>query len=404
MQKANAFVELFDLEPYQDGDLRNLTFAVKDCIDIKDKHTGCGNPTWQKTHPPAVVNAICVEQLLNQGATCIGKTITDEITFSLEGENAHFGTPLNPKAPERVPGGSSSGSASAVACGLVDFALGTDTGGSIRVPASNCGIYGMRPSFGMISSAGVMHFAPSIDTVGIHAKSYEILEKVASTMLSVETAFEPEVGNIYLVKEAFALSTKEICEAFEKHLAKLQELFPGKVREVSLHMVVEEFSPIPLHHWLETFTTIETAEIWSTHGPWVEKFNPDFGERIKANFEYAKGIDRTKIGEAIEHREWYFNLMSDFLKPNDVLCFPTTPLLAPIKGSLGNDHQEDEYYSKTLSVCSIAGLCRLPQISLPLAEVSNVPIGLSLAAAHRNDAFLLGVAGKIDTELRSLND
>jgi amidase len=176
MEKANAFVELFDLEPYQDGDLRNLTFAVKDCIDIKDKVTGCGNPTWQKTHPPATVNAICVEQVLNQGATCIGKTITDEITFSLDGENAHFGTPLNPKAPERVPGGSSSGSASAVACGLVDFALGTDTGGSIRVPASNCGIYGMRPSSGTISSAGIMPFAPSFDTAGILAKSFDILE------------------------------------------------------------------------------------------------------------------------------------------------------------------------------------------------------------------------------------
>src|SRR3954447_12332292 len=169
-EESGAFVERFTLPPTRSGPLDGLTFAVKDIIDVAGHHTGCGNPTWRATHPPTTVSAVCVEQLLAAGARCEGKTITDEIAFSLLGENFFYGTPLNPKAPDRVPGGSSSGSASAVACGLVDFALGTDTGGSVRTPASNCGIIGIRPSHGIISVAGVMPLAPTLDTVGLFAR------------------------------------------------------------------------------------------------------------------------------------------------------------------------------------------------------------------------------------------
>lgn len=391
-KEANAFIEVVDLEPFNKGVLDNLTFAVKDSIDVKGHKTGCGNPEWRKSHPKVAANAICVDLLLANGATCIGKTICDEITFSLDGENFHYGTPLNPKAPERVPGGSSSGSASAVACGLVDFALGTDCGGSIRVPASNCGIFGMRPSTGLISTAGVMSLAPSFDTVGVLANSFEILEKVISILASLEAPLMPEMGSIYLVKEAFTLSDKEVCQALEKSLEKLHKIFPGKVKEISLHMLVEEFSPIPLHHWNECYSNYQCAEIWSTHGSWVEEMKPQFGPRIQGNFDYAKQIDRVNLQNAIAQREWYFNLMRDFLKPNDLLCFPTTPKIAPLKNSLSDNRYEDDYYSKTLSICSIAGICRLPQISLPVAEVDSVPIGLSLAAAHLNDDFLLWAA------------
>ena len=387
VKEANAFVEVFEISPYQKGELDNLNFAVKDCIDIKGYKTGCGNPTWKKMHPEAVINAPCVDQLLAQGAVCKGKSITDEITFSLDGENFFYGTPLNPRAPDRVPGGSSSGSASAVACGLVDFALGTDCGGSIRVPASNCGIFGMRPSHGAISTAGVMPFAPSFDTVGILAKSYEVLEKVASVLLCTELPIEPKIGNIYLVKEAFALSDKEVVRALEKNLAQLPN-----VKEISLQMLVEEFNPIPLLKWLEIFTFCQGAEIWSSHGAWVEDTKPEFGPRVKSNFDYVQQLDRTKLGHAIKQREWYCTLLRDFLQPNDLLCFPTTPKIAPLKNSL-KDRYEDDYYSKVASVCSIAGICGLPQISLPLGDVESVPTGLSLVGAFRQDAFLLSAIG-----------
>ena len=139
---SNAFIDTCEIPATGSGPLDGLRFALKDLIDVAGMKTGCGNPSWRDSHPPAVAHAVCVEQLLRAGARCVGKTILDELAFSLIGENHFYGTPLNPEAPDRVPGGSSSGSASAVACGLVDFALGTDTGGSVRVPASNCGIYG----------------------------------------------------------------------------------------------------------------------------------------------------------------------------------------------------------------------------------------------------------------------
>ena len=156
--QSSAFLTAFELPPTGSGMLDGLCFAVKDVIDVAGWKTGCGNPTWRDSHPSAVANAVCVEQLLRAGARCVGKTISDELAFSLLGQNHFYGTPLNPQAADRVPGGSSSGSASAVACGLVDFALGTDTGGSTRVPASNCGIWGFRPSHGFISLLESIHW------------------------------------------------------------------------------------------------------------------------------------------------------------------------------------------------------------------------------------------------------
>src|SRR3954454_12128650 len=200
---GHAFVERVEVEPTASGSLDGLSFAVKDLIDIGGHKTGCGNPTWRDTHPPASVNAVCVEQLLEAGARCVGKTVSDELAFSLLGENHFYGTPLNPKAPDRVPGGSSSGSASAVACGMADFALGTDTGGSVRVPASNCGIWGFRPSHGFISVAGVNPFAPTFDTVGILAASAEILQRAASGLLACPPSTAEQVGTIYVLGDAF---------------------------------------------------------------------------------------------------------------------------------------------------------------------------------------------------------
>lgn len=395
LQESNAFVSTFEIEPYQDGELSGLTFAVKDSIDIAGHVTGNGNPTWVETHQKCLVNAPCVDQLLGHGAACQGKTMTDEFTFGLDGENVHYGTPLNPHTPDRVPGGSSSGSASAVACGLVDFALGTDCGGSVRVPASHCGLYGMRPSFGTVSLAGVMPLAPSYDTVGVFAANYEVLNKVASSLLCVEAPLEESIATIYFVKEAFALADDEVKKALDEHLSKLKEMHPGVVKEISLHMLVEEHGSIPLHHWLEIFTYTQSPEIWSSLGQWIETVQPKLGERIKSNFEFIKGIDRTKLGRYTYRREWYFELMSSFLKPNDLLCFPTTPKLAPLKNALDDPLYSEEYFSKTLSICSIAGICRLPEITLPLAQSNGVPVGLSLAGAHRQDAFLLWAAGNL---------
>ena len=236
LKESGAFIEKFTLPATNDGPLRGLRFAVKDLIDVAGHATGCGNPTWLATHPSAIVSAVCVEQLLAAGAQCEGKTVTDELAFSLLGENHHYGTPLNPAAPDRVPGGSSSGSASAVACGLVDFALGTDTGGSVRVPASNCGLWGWRPSHGLISVAGVMPFSPTLDTVGVFTRSAELLERIAAALLATDVSTNVEVPPpaIYIVREAFELADPAVRQSLDEPVSRLHEVLGMQTCEESL--------------------------------------------------------------------------------------------------------------------------------------------------------------------------
>lgn len=186
MQLSTGFIDFnpAHAEPTGRGLLDGLRFAIKDVIDVQGCITGFGHPQWYKTHTPALRNADCLDKLLAQGGELIGKTHTDELTYSLAGQNAHYGTPPNPAVPDASPGGSSSGSASVVAAGLADFAIGTDTGGSVRVPASFCGLYGFRPSHGAISSRGAIPLAKSFDTIGWFARDAEIMRKVGSVLLA----------------------------------------------------------------------------------------------------------------------------------------------------------------------------------------------------------------------------
>src|SRR4030095_3448018 len=273
--ESNAFVTTFDLSPTGTGPLDGLCFAVKDLIDVAGWKTGCGNPTWRQSHPTAVAHAVCVEQLLGAGARCSGKTILDELAFSLLGENHFYGTPLNPRAPDRVPGGSSSGSASAVACGLVDFALGTDTGGSTRVPANNCGIWGFRPSHDFISVAGVNPLAPSFDTVGILADSVDVLSTVGSVLLANAAVPTNKPDTIHLIQEAFVLADADVQEALSEPLRRLRKIFGGAGRESSLPDLVAGDVGDGFATWVDTFCVIQWAEIKSCLGAWIANAKPE---------------------------------------------------------------------------------------------------------------------------------
>jgi amidase len=405
---GHAFVERVEVEPTSSGSLDGLSFAVKDLIDIGGHKTGCGNPTWRDTHPPASVNAVCVEQLLEAGARCVGKTVSDELAFSLLGENHFYGTPLNPKAPDRVPGGSSSGSASAVACGMADFALGTDTSGSVRVPASNCGIWGLRPSHGFISVAGVNPFAPTFDTVGILAGSAEALAGVASVLLACEDIHGEEPGTIHLLKEAFSMADSDVRQALEDPVRRLRSVFGRHMRDTSVREIHGQSGAsegTDLRTWHDTYGVLQWAEIESCLGAWIEATKPPFGPEIAQNFDLVRDLDRRRARLAAQRREECFRRLRAFLGPNDLLCMPTTPALAPLKGTIaprGHASAGDDYYSRTLSMTSVAGIGRLPQASLPVAEASgDVPVGLSLLAANGRDAFLLNAVKRVAALMRA---
>ena len=391
VNESNAFVTAFDLSATGSGPLDGLCFAVKDVIDVAGCKTGCGNPTWCDSHPPAVAHAICVKQLLCAGARCVGKTICDELAFSLLGENYFYGTPLNPRAPDRVPGGSSSGSASAVACGLVDFALGTDTGGSTRIPASNCGIWGFRPSHGFVSLAGVNPLAPSFDTVGVVAHSADMLARVARVLLAGASVSANKPETIHVIQEAFALADPDVQQALSEPVRRLRDLFGDRVREISLRDLAADGRSFA--NWADAFCVIQWAEINSSLGAWIAEAKPKFGPDITASFELVNQLDRRLVADALQQREQYFRRLHEVLGPNDLLCIPTTPALAPCKGDPpARTSRGSGYYPRALALTSVAGVGRLPQLSLPGADVGGVPVGLSLLARHGQDLFLLEVA------------
>jgi len=399
VNESNAFVTTFDLPPTGSGSLDGLCFAVKDVIDVAGCKTGCGNPTWRDSHPTAVAHAVCVEQLLRAGASCVGKAICDELAFSLLGENYFDGTPLNPRAPDRVPGGSSSGSASAVACGLVDFALGTDTAGSSRIPASNCGIWGFRPSHGFISLAGVNPLAPSFDTVGVLAHSADVLARTVRVLLAISvSASEPKT--IHVIQEAFELADPDVQQGLLESVRCVRNLFGGRVRETSLRDLAADDKD--LANWAETFCVIQWAEINSCLGAWIADAKPKFGPDIAGSFELTSQLDRRCVADAWQQREEYFRRLHEVLESNELLCIPTTPALAPRKGNPPvRTSRGSGYYPRTLALTSLAGIARLPQVSLPIVDVGGIPVGLSLLARHGQDDFLLEVAKIIEKQLCS---
>lgn len=383
IEETKAFVATCDIAPYQEGALSGLVFSIKDSMNLRGYRSTCGNPKWLATHSIASSHAICVEQLLCAGARCIGKTVTDELSFGLDGENHFYGTPLNPRAPDRVPGGSSSGTASAVACGVSDFDLGTDAGGSIRIPASNCGLFGLRPSTGAILNAGVQPFAPSFDTIGICTQDAGTLTRVSQVLLRQSPCMKMEKRPIYLLDEAWNLCDEDIKVACLETLKSNEKLSP--LEHVSLKSILN----ISQEYLRDTFNLIQYTETWAIYGDWIESVNPEFGPRVAQNFERARNASRSRLGDALLARQEMMEKMDDFLKNDAILCFPTTPTLAPFKGSLGNNQNAGNYYPRALSLTAISGLCRLPEVTVPLTMLRGVPIGTSFLSRHGTDMNLV---------------
>jgi amidase len=366
------------------GLLSGLTFAAKDVFDIAGFRTGAGNPDWLRTHPPANFTASAVQHLLNAGATLVGKTHTDELTFSINGENYHYGTPVNPNAHGRIPGGSSSGSASAVAGGLVDFALGTDTGGSVRLPASNCGIFGFRPTHGRLANDGVVPLSPGFDTVGWFARTGKLLQRVGAVLLDTDEA-EPGFSRFLLAGDAMQLVSEEVRPALDDAVAILEQA-AGHFEAVDIYNGKAE-------EWMTAFRTLQGAEVWKTHGEWIREVQPEFGPEIRARFEWAASVDARLVPAASALRSEVAQIFADLLGQHSVLCIPTSPSIA-LPQNLGGE-QLEQFRQNALALLCVAGLAGLPQVSLPLGRYDSCPIGISLIGSRNSDSRLLALTASI---------
>ena len=367
------------------GPLAGLAFAVKDCFHIAGVPTGFGHPEWLRSHPAPTSTALAVGQLLAAGADLRGKTHCDELCYSLTGENVHHGTPLNVNAPGRVPGGSSNGSAAAVAGGLVDFAIGTDCGGSVRIPASYCGILGIRPTHGRVSLEGAVPFGPSFDVAGWFARDAEVFESVGKVLLEPDTvAAEPT--RLRIVKDAFALVEPAVREALRPAVESLAALLP-EMSEVDI-------SSSALAEWFEVFKTVQASEVWANHRDWITSAKPELGPGVKERIAWASTLTPSAIAAAkARHAEIRAHVDAQLL-PGDVLCLLTSPRVAPLVGS-PVDKIEVEYREQAMRLLCIGGLNGLPQISLPVAQIDGLPLGLSLAGPRGSDLQLLALARQL---------
>lgn len=366
------------------GPLAGLTFAAKDIFDVAGHRTGCGNPDWLRTHPPAMATAVAVQRLLDAGADLAGKAITEEMAWSIVGENAHYGAPVNPAAPGRVTGGSSSGSASAVAGGLVDFSLGSDTGGSVRFPASLCGLIGMRPTHGRIPVDGVCALARSFDTVGWFARDPDVFDRVGRVLLGDDRP-APAPGPLLLATDAFAWAGDTVQEALSDAVDRVITLL-GPARPVEI--AAEGFGT-----WAEAFRDLQSSEAWSEHGAWVQAVHPAFGPGVKERFAYASEVTAERAAAAAALRGRVSESLSILLEDRAVLLLPTAPVIAPKRGS--PLEVLNAMRARAIGPLCAAGFAGAPQISLPLAVLDGCPLGLSLVAAPGEDVLLMDLAKRL---------
>ncbi len=373
------------LDPTGRGPLDGLSFAVKDVFHIAGQRTGFGHPDWLRTHPPAAETAVAVRLLLAAGARMAGKTLTDELAYSLSGENMHYGTPVNPRCPERIPGGSSNGSVAAVAGGLVDFAIGTDCGGSVRLPASYCGVLGMRPTHGRVALQGAIPFGPSFDTAGWFARAPEVLGQVGRVLLQ-ETSVGARPARVLIARDAFDLVEDPIRRALEAPVEAVVRRI-GRCEEVTV-------SPEGLSAWVECFRVLQGAEVWANHGAWVREVKPVFGRGIRERMEWAATVRPEDVQAAQPVRAAVLRRLEQLLRPGDVLLLPTSPRIAPLKGTETSE-LEVRFRHQAMCLLCIAGLGGLPQVTLPLAEIDACPLGLSLVGPRGADLNLLDLTASL---------
>lgn len=362
------------------GPLAGLTAAVKDMYDIAGTRTGGGNPDWLAAQAPAAANAAAVARILAAGASVIGKTVCDEFFYSVSGANAHYGTPINPRAPDRLPGGSSSGSASATAAGACDFALGSDTGGSVRMPAAFCGIYGIRPSHGRVNLTGAMAMAPSFDVGGWFANGPGVFRRLGDVLLD-PARVPARIERLIILDDAFEQADTEVATLLQSALRDMGGDLPKPERS--------RIAPGGLDVWRETFRLVQAGEVWQSFGEFVERQRPRLGPGIRERMEFAARVPHRDVAQARQEHTRARDHIRTIAAPGTILALPTSPCVSPLLSSPAEELET--FRTRAVRLTCIAGLGGLPQVNLPIGAISGAPIGLSFIAWPGGDEDLLAL-------------
>lgn len=384
---AHAFVPYPDVPvPHAStGPLSGLYFGVKDLFDVAGYPTGGGNPlvlamSGTKTH-----TAPTVQRLLDAGAAFAGKTVTDELAFSMNGNNAHFGAPLNGAAPERITGGSSSGSASAVSSRLCDFALGTDTGGSVRAPASHCGLYGIRPTHGRVSLQSALALCHSYDTCGWFTRDATTFARVGDVLLGADPAPLPARPRLLSPTDVWGLIAADVLPAWDGARAQVQAVY-GEAAPTSV--ALDSFEAM---YW--SFRYLQGREAWMTDGAFIERYAPVLGPGVKERFAWSRDVTDAQVEQAQAFRTRFTAHLRQLLGHDGVLVMPSMPDIAPLRST--DEATLEHYRNQAVQMLCIAGLSGFPQISLPLAGRQGAPLGLSLLGPAGSDRSLIAMAQQL---------
>ena len=389
---AHAFV------PYPDvpvvsaatGPLADLRFGVKDLFDVAGYPTGGGSPIVLAMSGIKSRTAPTVQKLLDAGARFAGKTVTDEFAFSMNGNNAHFGAPINGAAADRITGGSSSGSASAVSSGLCDFALGTDTGGSVRTPANHCGLYGLRPTHGRVSLESAFELCPSLDTCGWFARDIGTFARVADVLLGTGTCADraplPRTVRLLWPMDVWAMLDAPVMQALQASASHVQALL-GQATPVDA-IAQESWDAM---YW--NFRYLQGREAWLSNGPLIERYAPPLGPGVAERFAWSRAVTDAQVNQARTFRSAYREKLAALLGHDGVLLMPTAPDIAPLRAA--SDSRLEDYRNKAIRMLCVAGFSGFPQLSMPLASRDGAPLGLSLLGPAGSDRTLIALAEQI---------
>lgn len=369
------------------GPLAGLCFAVKDLFDVAGYPTGAGNPHVLVRSGIKTAHAPVVAGLLAAGARFVGKTVTDELAFSAIGDNVHFGAPVNAAAPERITGGSSSGSASAVSHGQCDFALGSDTGGSVRGPASHCGLYGMRPTQDRISLTGCFPLCATLDTCGFFARDAATFQRVADILFEPDSRPLPARPRVLIATDLFDLLAPEVRAALQPGIDTIEAAW-GKAQPVRAGGPESDASGADaLAVLYQAYRVLQGWEAWQMQGERIERDGLRLGPDVAARFAYARSITAEQAAHALALRHTFTAWITELCGDDAVLILPTQPDIAPLRGTPAAEIEV--YRNRATHLMGLTPLCGFPQVSLPFAGRLGAPLGLSLLSPAGTDRSLV---------------
>jgi amidase len=372
------------------GPLAGRGFMVKDLFTIAGHKVSNGNAAFYAEGQAATQTAPVIQRLLDAGASLTGINVCDEFFYSVLGTNIHYGTPINIRAERHVTGGSSCGSAAAVAAKLCDFALGSDTGGSIRVPASFCGLYGLRPSFGRIDSSGATAMAPSYDTIGFFAREAELSRELGRVLLNRDKV-EADIKRLIVAEDMFSRAETNMDQAIWQVFSLIGRSLPQAERQIIAGDDIDD--------WRDAFRVIQGFEIQSTLLPFAQSHHDSLSPSIRERFDMAAKITPAEAEAARAIRVEVTKRMRGLAQPGTVIVMPTTSEFPPER-DIPDGASTVEFRSKTLASTCLAGHAGLPEISIPAAEASGCPVGLSFIGWQGGDEALLDLAVRLEPVLR----